>query len=114
MTDLPIKTEGKTISEVVEALYASPLNESTFDGYFSAPGCDEYLSATPSSHEADEVWPDGRVFVAPVVGGSEGHYVHVLCDGRTLILGKTFDGWDAAWQFARRLTDALGYGEVPS
>lgn len=102
-----IPTEGRLVGAVHADLLASLLNESTFPGYFVAPGCDEYLSIGTGY---DVPWPDGRIFVAPVVGGSEGHYVHVLVDGKTVLLGKTFDGWEAAWAFARRLAEVLGVG----
>lgn len=58
-------------------------------------------------------WPKGRIACFAVTGSNEGHYVHVevhpSSEGtRELVLiGKTFQGADAAWALARRLADLL-------
>lgn len=75
-------------------------------------GCDEYFNVSMAGR-GDAPWPDGRIIVFPVTGGSEGHYVHVEVqdvtgESQLLLLGKTFDGWDAAWAFAKRLARILG------
>lgn len=56
--------------------------------------------------------PGSRLAVFAVNGSSEGDYVHVEVHdgsgGRELVLlAKTFEGRDAAWQFARCLADLL-------
>lgn len=75
----------------------------------TGPGHDEYLSM-PLTLPEDAEWPEGRIVCFSVDGTSEGDYTHVEVhngDGeRTLIfLGKTFDGRDASWAFARQLAD---------
>lgn len=75
-------------------------------------GAEEYLSLMPQWLD-DEPWPQGRIVVFAVNGSSEGDYVHVEVHDREgsrvlLILGKTFDGRDAAWAFARQAADLLG------
>ena len=73
-------------------------------------GAEEYLSV-PIWIERDQEWPSGRIVVFAVTGASEGHYLHVevLSPGghQCVILGKTFQGKDAAWTLARRLADLL-------
>jgi hypothetical protein len=70
------------------------------------PGHDEYLSLML---HRDEPFPEGRIVCFSVNGSSEGDYTHVEAhqdNERTLIfLGKTFDGRDASWAFARQLAD---------
>ena len=75
------------------------------------PGCTEGLGVFPTV-ERGTPWPEGRIAVFVVTGGSEGHYTHVevrTLDGEShlLLLGKTFDGFDAAWGFAKRLARLL-------
>lgn len=74
-------------------------------------GCNEYFSVSPML-PADTLWPEGRITVYPVTGDSEGHYIHVDVNGsrgehQMIFLGKTFDGWDAAWSFAKKLAELL-------
>lgn len=101
-------TRRKTVDEVYDELVAAL---GGFDPYGCIEGCDEYFTISPSVR-AMAPWPQGRTVVFPVTGGSEGHYVHVevLNNGehRLLILGKTFDGWDAAWAFAQKVARILG------
>lgn len=75
-------------------------------------GADEYFSVSPGV-AGEREWPEGRIAVFAVTGGSEGHYVHVEVkagDGQSelMILGKGFAGEDAAWALARRLAGVLG------
>lgn len=81
-------------------------------------GAEEYLSVIYDFGAPDrgtgEPWPEGRIAVYPVTGGSEGHYVHVdvipsSASGKRIpvLLAKTFAGWDAAWYFARNLAERL-------
>jgi hypothetical protein len=102
----------RSIRDVFDDLTAAlGFHEGEQDG---VPGCDEYWS--PQLARGTELdWPKGRIIVYAVTGGSEGHYTHVdVCDdedGRglsTVILGKTFDGFDAAWAFAGRVAKLLG------
>jgi len=55
----------------------------------------------------DLEFPEGRIHISVVTGGSEGHYVHVDVhqEGKIydVFLGKTFMGYDAAWDFAKRI-----------
>ncbi len=60
----------------------------------------------------DVPWPEGRLFVASVPGGSEGDCVHVMVEDATgsratRLLVKTFGGRDQAWADARAIADAL-------
>lgn len=79
-------------------------------GYCSHAGVEEYLSLG----DGDREWPDGRIIVYAVNGTSEGDYVHVEVqptdggDRVGMILGKTFQGRDAAWAAAREVADRLG------
>jgi hypothetical protein len=81
------------------------------------PGHDEYFIVTTDHH--GELWPDGRIACYAVTGGSEGHYVHVdvissdtatgdASQPGTVLLAKTFDGFDAAHAFAGQLARILG------
>ena len=86
--------------------YASD-NVAIWETTYSVPGCDEYFHAPDM-----ELWPKGRNVVYAVTGGSEGHYVcvSVIDDAgkhTTVVLGKTFDGFDAAWGFALKLAKLL-------
>lgn len=106
----------KTIREVFEevrAAIATPVEYSPGCGIFWewGEGCNEYMNV-PSWVDDTREWPKGRLVVFAVTGGSEGHYVHVEVqddDNRSelLFLGKTFDGWDPAWTFAKRLAKVL-------
>lgn len=102
------RVRTKTIAEVFDELRAAlPLDE-----YGCMDGCNEYLSV-PLTTASTQPWPEGRIAVFPVTGGNEGHYTHVEVihhtHGSTLvILGKTFDGWDNAWDFAKRVARVLG------
>jgi hypothetical protein len=77
-------------------------------------GCTEGFSV-PSWTKGDDEWPQGQTVVYAVTGGSEGHWVHVEIrrpfsgkeETTHAILGKTFDGFDAAWAFAKRLATLL-------
>lgn len=101
-----------TIGEVFESLNDElGLGEDEFGMQELPPGLDEYFH--PSIHlEEEREWPDGRMSVYAVTGGSEGHYVHVDVSKHpvreTLFLGKTFAGWDAAWDAAKLIGHALG------
>ena len=97
----------KTIREVFDELLAIVGRE--------GPGHNEYLTAMPPAID-DQPWPDGRIVCYPVVGDSEGDYVHIdvvrsKLDGtgqrviEAMFLAKTFDGTDAAWAFARQCAD---------
>jgi len=72
-------------------------------------GGDEYFSCVFPAFGAE--WPDGDIVCFSVNGTSEGDYCHVEIHQnghRELIfLGKTFQGRDASWAFARRLADLL-------
>lgn len=106
------RVRTKTVDEVFAELYAA-LNIAEHDGVISVEGCDEYLSVC-AGVPANREWPAGRLVVFPVTGGNEGHYTHIGVMHRdsdrmeTLILGKTFDGWDACWAFAKRVARILG------
>jgi len=105
----------KTIGEVHAELLAVTGRHA--DGLDSpvVDGAAEYFSVT-TGVDPDREWPEGRIVAFAVTGGSEGHYVHVEVIGGTvhartaelLILGKTFEGPDAAWNLARRLAGILG------
>lgn len=73
-------------------------------------GCGEGLGVPPWTDPNME-WPEGRIVVYSVNGSSEGDWTHVeVHSGDTvhrLLLGKTFDGRDASWAFARRVADLL-------
>jgi len=106
------RVRRRTVNEV-HALLKAAMEEPVpgLDGYTTIEGAEEYFSAPLIDGDRD--WPEGRTVVCPVVGGSEGDYVHVGVVGRDgkfhdLLLGKTFAGRDAAWAFARRVADLLG------
>jgi hypothetical protein len=89
----------EVLDEIVDATGAYPA------------GCSEGLGLYPGMF-ANDPWPRaGRLVIFAVNGSSEGDWVHVQMqeDGRFkgLLLGKTFDGRDAAWKYARRLADLL-------
>jgi len=94
------------------------------------PGCaghleglvDEYFSMMEPTRQGGDVVipPIERPCAFPVVGGNEGHYIHVggvaaasREDGREeatfhlLALGKTFQGWAHAVRMANRLSSLL-------
>lgn len=95
-----LHVRDRTIGEVYDDLRAVL-------GEYPAGG-EEYFTTIPAAARS---WPHGRIVVFSVTGSSEGDYTHVEVhgdDGRDLIfLGKTFDGRDASWDFARRLADLL-------
>lgn len=100
------RVRTKTVDEVFTELRAA-LGDTE-----DIPGCEEYLSVL-STVPAHQQWPDGRIVVFPVTGGSEGRYVHVAVIGAagkidTLILGKSFDSVDPVWAFAQRVATILG------
>lgn len=73
---------------------------------------DERYEVYKRIHGGDTPWPEGRIHISVVTGGSEGHYTHVdvhTPDGEIadVFLCKTFMGWDAAWSFAKRLGEIL-------
>lgn len=95
---------SKTIREVLDEIVdiTGPYPE----------GCGEGLGIYPGLYDVDFTWPrEGRLVVFSVNGSSEGDWVHVQVqdNGRFtgLLLGKTFDGRDRSWAFARRLADLL-------
>lgn len=93
------KTVREVLDEIVDVTGAYP------------KGCSEGLGLYPGV-QSDKPWPlDGRLVVFSMNGSSEGDWVHVQVqmDRRFtgLLLGKTFDGRDASWEFARRLADLL-------
>jgi hypothetical protein len=96
------KLRTKTVREVYEELRAI-LGE-------YPDGGEEYFSIAPSVRGEAE-WPDGDIVSFSVNGSSEGDFVHVEVHRnghRELVfLGKTFQGRDASWAFARRLADLL-------
>lgn len=109
------RVRTKTVDEVWVELAAAL-------GYTSDEGCygaEEYMNVC-TSVPAKQPWPEGRIVVYPVTGGNEGHYIHVAVihpghprqvprlEVDTLILAKTFAGWDAAWDFAKRAARILG------
>jgi hypothetical protein len=99
-----IQVRVKSVREVFEEIVAV-----VGDG---PAGAEEYFSIPSTVKDVDREWPAGLVFVFAVTGASEGHYVHVEVlnrDGllQCVMLGKTFQGKDAAWAFARRLADLL-------
>lgn len=103
-----------TIGEVFESLNdALGLGKDEFGMRELPPGLDEYFSDGVLVDQSRE-WPKGRMIVYAVTGGSEGHYVYVdVADTttpvrETLFLGKTFAGWDAAWDAAKLIAWALG------
>jgi hypothetical protein len=107
------RVRRRTVNEV-HALLRAAMEEpvSALDGYSytTIEGAEEYFSAPLLDGDRD--WPEGRTVVFPVMGSSEGDYVHVGVvdhDGKfhDLLLGKTFSGRDAAWAFARRVADLL-------
>lgn len=101
----------KTVREVYEELLAIVGTRSDYGNSVDVQGAEEYFSVSIAAGE-DGPWPDGRVVVFAVTGGSEGHYTHVEvldCERQhhCLILGKTFQGFDAAWDLAKRLARIL-------
>lgn len=85
------------------------------DGGFGMEGLTAFLDVLSGYSEPSNPWPDGRIVVFAIRGGSEGDWVHVEVedrDGRKpnvcVLLAKTFSGRDAAWRFARVLADLLG------
>jgi hypothetical protein len=94
----------KSAAEVLDEIVA-------FVGKFP-PGAEEGLGLAPSFWlEAKHLWPAGRILVGTAIGTSQGDYVHVDVvteDGlEEVILGKTFQGRDAASALARRLAGLL-------
>jgi hypothetical protein len=110
-----IAARRKTIREVhaeIMTLVGRPEYDAAGNdiGFTTVDGADEYFSIGPP--DAGEEWPEGRIVVFPLNGSSEGWYVHVevqTADGqsRLMILGKGFDGPDAAWTLTRRLASIL-------
>lgn len=103
-------TRRKTVDEVYDEILA--LAGRTEDGSTVVDGADDHFGIYPNVARG-RAWPEGRIVVYAVTGGSEGHWVHVevqTSDGRPelLLLGKGFAGADAAWALARRLADILG------
>jgi len=107
---------SKTVGEVFAEITAT-LDRDEW-GYVTTPGWDEYFNI---SGDADRPFPQGRLVVFPVTGGSEGHYIHVEVldtidekgwvperNHELVYLGKTFQGWDAAWTAAKDLAARLG------
>lgn len=96
------KVKTKTVREVYDELRV-------ILGEFPDGG-DEYFMIT-TAVEGDLEWPSGDIVCFSVNGTSEGDYTHVEVhhgDRRQLVfLGKTFQGRDASWSFARRLADLL-------
>lgn len=82
----------------------------------------DYLSPNHREHMMDEQLPYLRGFACyAVTGGSEGHYIHVETVGheedhttrpkairRHLLLAKTFDGFDCAYEVAREIARYIG------
>lgn len=67
-----------------------------------------------STNKKSDPWPIRYSWMPcfVVTGGSEGHYIHVEViydDGsrKLLLLGKTFGGWDAAFEFSNKLSILL-------
>lgn len=57
-------------------------------------------------------WPEGRIKVFVVTGGSEGLYLHVEVDDKFLIIAKTLnssiDKWYECWMSCARIARMLG------
>lgn len=76
---------------------------------------DEYFS-TNQYNESEKKWPDGRICVFVVTGGSEGLYLHIEVKNENkshcMILGKTLradtDKWYECWMSAARIAKMLG------
>lgn len=101
----------KTVEEV-HAEVTALVSRAEEDGITVIDGADDYFDIYPGVPPARE-WPEGRITVFPVTGGSEGHYVHVEVQSghgqsELMILGKGFEGPGAAWALARRLAGILG------
>ena len=82
------------------------------EAQFSREEIDESFSVAYELRGEGATWPLPRdiyrLVVFPVTGWSEGHYVHVEIIDRArvascVMLAKTFQGWDAAWAFAKKL-----------
>lgn len=64
--------------------------------------------------EADRpIKPHKQIVCYAVTGGSEGHWVHVEFEregepNECWAIGKTFRGWDHAWEMAKRCAELLG------
>jgi hypothetical protein len=102
----------RTVGEVYDDLQAALGIRQSGPDFHLPDGCNEYFSLmVPRGTD----WPRNHRTVAyAVTGGSEGWYVHVSTidyngtgGHQTLILGKTFDGWDEAWGFAKKLGELL-------
>jgi len=104
-----------TYREVYRELYKALENEGLIDEYFS----NQYdTGMSPGKDKSDTPIPNFRwVACWAVVGGSEGHYIHVELvypdDAHkhfiheAFALGKTFQGWDHAWTIARRCAELM-------
>jgi hypothetical protein len=80
--------------------------------YFDLNGVVEHTQAHIS---ASSVVPMDMHWIScyVVTGASEGHYIHIdfIMDDqsrRSVMLGKTFEGWDHAWTVAKRCAELLG------
>lgn len=91
------RVRRKSIAEVTAELEAA-LDPNPWE-YF---GCPFWVNRAAE-------WPEGQIAVFARTGGNEGHCVHVEVLGRKaptrelMFLGKTFAGWDAAWDAAKRI-----------
>ena len=103
--DTTVKTSGRLLKDVFNDVRAILDTEGLIGDYFTMPTKLLYGEAKTRT------WPDRYSWIScfAVTGGSEGHYVEVITDNtRELIfLGKTFDGWDAAWNTAKRVAALL-------
>ncbi len=98
-----LRVRVKTVREVFEEIRAVVGDRPA--------GAEDYFHISQSLSD-ERGWPAGLTVGFASAGHSEGHYVHVevitgdqTCE--SVLLGKTFQGKDAAWAFARRLADLL-------
>lgn len=100
-------TGRKTIGEVYEELCARLKAQRLYP--------DEYFSLEKYDIKKEAPFPNGRLCCFAVTGGSEGHYIHLeIIDydddskRKHLVLGKTFNGMDFAYEVAKACAKHLG------
>jgi hypothetical protein len=78
--------------------------------------CSYHNNCKGFQSRADAEMPTGRLVVSCMHGSSEGDYVYIdlvathgwLVTTETFFIIKTFNGRDAAWDLARKVSDILG------